>query len=66
MSDFNNNPDIDIVDPVLARRRAIAEAIRKGEVIFISPSGEPEFQSEAQEQGHTAIQVPDGKLAYEG
>jgi hypothetical protein len=31
--------------------------------VVVTPSGEVEFESEAEEQGHTAIKVPDGKLA---
>ena len=50
-------------DAIAARRRALAEALRGGEDVVVTPSGEVEFQSEAEEQGHTAIQVPDGKLA---
>jgi len=53
-------------EAVAARRRALAEALRGGEDVVVTPSGEVEFQSEAEEQGHTAIQVPDGKLAKEG
>jgi len=51
-------------DAVAARRRALAQALRGGEDVVVTPSGEVEFQSEAEEQGHTAIQVPDGKLAW--
>ena len=50
-------------DAVATRRRALAEALRSGDDVVVTPSGEVEFQSEAQEQGHTAIQVPSGKLA---
>jgi hypothetical protein len=50
-------------DAVAARRRALADALRSGEDVVVTPSGEVEFQNEAEEQGHTAIQVPDGKLA---
>ncbi len=50
-------------DAVAARRRALAEALRSGEDVVVTPSGEVEFQNEAEEQGHTAIKVPDGKLA---
>jgi hypothetical protein len=50
-------------DAIAARRRALAEALRSGEDVVVTPSGEVEFQSEAEEFGHTAIQVPDGKLA---
>jgi len=53
-------------DAVAARRRALAEALRGGEDVVVTPSGEVEFQAEAEEQGHTAIQVPDGKLARRG
>ena len=50
-------------DAVAARRRALADALRSGEDVVVTPCGEVEFQSEAEEQGHTAIQVPNGKLA---
>jgi hypothetical protein len=53
-------------DAIAARRRALADALRGGEDVVVTPSGEVEFQTEAEEQGHTAIQVPDGKLASEG
>jgi len=53
-------------DAVAARRRALAEALRSGDDVVVTPSGEVEFQSEAEEQGHTAIQVPNGKLARKG
>ena len=58
-----NNPD---ADAVAARRKALAAALRSGEDVVVTPSGQVEFQSEAEEQGHTAIQVPDGKLAGRG
>jgi hypothetical protein len=50
-------------EAVAARRRALAAALRSGEDVVVTPSGEVEFESEAEEQGHTAIKVPDGKLA---
>lgn len=53
-------------DAIAARRRALAEALRSGDDVVVTPSGEVEFQSEAEEQGHTAIQVPNGKLANRG
>ena len=53
-------------DAIAARRRALAAALRSGDDVVVTPSGEVEFQSEAQEQGHTAIQVPNGKLAGRG
>ena len=48
---------------ILARRRALAEALKNGEEVVVAPSGEVEFKEEATAQGHTAIQVPSGKLA---
>jgi len=56
-----SSPD---ADAVAARRRALAEALRSGEDVVVTPSGEVEFESEAEEAGHTAIKVPDGKLAW--
>ena len=50
-------------DAVAARRRALADALRSGDDVVVTPSGEVEFKEEAEEQGHTAIQVPNGKLA---
>ena len=50
-------------DDVVARRIALAEALRNGQDVVVAPSGEVEFKSEAQEDGQTAIQVPNGKLA---
>ena len=50
-------------DAVAARRRALAEALRSGDDVVVTPSGEVEFKEEAEAHGHTAIQVPDGKLA---
>jgi hypothetical protein len=50
-------------DAVAARRRALAAALRSGDDVVVTPSGEVEFKEEAEAQGHTAIQVPDGKLA---
>ena len=56
----NNNHE---QDAVTARRRALAEALKSGQDVVVAPSGEVEFKSEAQEDGQTAIQVPNGKLA---
>jgi len=50
-------------EAIAARRRALAEALRSGNDVVVTPSGEVEFQHEAEAAGHTAIQVPDGKLA---
>ena len=48
---------------IAARRRALAEALRTGEPVIVTASGEVEKQEDAQEMGMTGIQVPDGKLA---
>ena len=53
-------------DAVAARRKALAAALRDGDDVVVTPSGEVEFQGDAEAQGHTAIQVPDGKLARRG
>lgn len=50
-------------DAIVARRRALAEALRTGQDVVVAPSGEVEFKQEAQAEGQTAIQVPSGKLA---
>lgn len=50
-------------EAILARRKALAEALRQGEPVVVTPTGEVEFQEEAQANGLSAIQVPDGKLA---
>ncbi|MBQ7370440.1 MAG: hypothetical protein IJW67_00915 [Blautia sp.] len=50
-------------DVIAARRRALAEALRTGEPVVVTPSGEVEMKDEAVENGMTGIQVPDGKLA---
>lgn len=56
--DNNNNSDT-----VAARRRALAEALRNGDPVVVTPTGEVEFKEEAAESGMSGIQVPDGKLA---
>jgi hypothetical protein len=48
---------------IAARRRALADALRSGDDVVVTPSGEVEFKEEAEEAGYTAIQVPNGKLA---
>ena len=52
-------------DAAAARRRALAEALRNGEEVVVTASGEVGFPEEAEQAGLTAIQVPDGKLAVE-
>lgn len=50
-------------DAVAARRRALAEALRSGEPVVVTASGEVEKKDDATDQGLSGIQVPDGKLA---
>lgn len=50
-------------DAVAARRRALAEALRTGEPVVVTASGEVEKKDDAVDQGLSGIQVPDGKLA---
>jgi len=55
----NNNTN----DVVAARRRALAEALRTGEPVVVTASGEVEMKDDAQDMGMISIQVPSGKLA---
>ena len=50
-------------DAVAARRRALAEALRSGEPVVVTASGEVEKKDDAMDQGLAGLQVPDGKLA---
>lgn len=50
-------------DAVAARRRALAEALRTGEPVIVTASGEVETKEDAMDMGMAGIQVPDGKLA---
>ena len=50
-------------DAVASRRRVLAEALRTGEPVVVTASGEVEKKEDAQDQGLSGIQVPDGKLA---
>ena len=52
-------------DAIAARRRALAEALRQGEPVVVTPTGEVGTKDEMQENGLSGIQVPDGKLAKE-
>ena len=56
----NNTPNS---DAIAARRRALAEALRNGEPVVVTASGEVEKKDDAADQGLSGIQVPDGKLA---
>ena len=53
-------------DAVAARRRALAEALRSGEPVVVTASGEVEKKDDAMDQGLAGIQVPDGRLAKGG
>lgn len=50
-------------DAIAERRRALAEALRTGEPVVVTASGEVEKKDDATDQGLSGIQVPDGKLA---
>ena len=50
-------------DAIAARRRALAEALRQGEPVVVTPTGEVGIKDEMNENGLSGIQVPDGKLA---
>ena len=52
-------------EAVAARRRALAEALRNGDDVVVTPSGKVEFPEEAAASGQTAIEVPNAKLAAE-
>lgn len=48
---------------IAARRRALAEALRTGEPVVVTATGEVEKKEDAQVQGMGGIEVPQGKLA---
>ena len=50
-------------ETIAARRRALAEALRQGEPVVVTPTGEVGTKEEMQDNGLSGIQVPDGKLA---
>lgn len=50
-------------EAIAARRRALAEALRSGEPVVVTASGEVEKKEDATDQGLSGIQVPNGKLA---
>jgi hypothetical protein len=58
--DNNNNVNN---DAVAARRRALAEALRTGEPVVVTATGEVEKKGDVEDQGMSRIQIPDGKLA---
>ena len=60
---MDNIPTMPNSDAVVARRKALAEALRQGQPVVVTPTGEVEFKDEAVQTGMSGIQVPDGKLA---
>ena len=58
-----NENNIPNSEAIAARRRALAEALRNGEPVVVTASGEVEKKEDAADQGLSGIQVPDGKLA---
>lgn len=50
-------------ETIAARRRALAEALRQGQPVVVTPTGEVGQKDDMENQGLSGIQVPDGKLA---
>lgn len=61
MANVPNMPDNESV--AAQRRAALATALKNGEPVVVTPTGEVELQQEAEENGLSGICVPDGKLA---
>jgi hypothetical protein len=61
MANVPNMPDNESV--AAQRRAALAAALKNGEPVVVTPTGEVELQQEAEENGLSGICVPDGKLA---
>lgn len=60
---MDNTQSTPSAETIAARRKALAEALRQGEPVVVTPTGEVEFKDEAMDNGLSGIQVPDGKLA---
>lgn len=60
---MENNISTTNSDTAAARRRALAEAIRQGNPVVVTPAGTVETKEEAVDNGLSGIHVPDGKLA---
>lgn len=60
---MNNSNDTVSSEAIAARRQALAAALRQGETVVVTPTGEVGFKEEAEAQGLSSIEVPDGKLA---
>lgn len=58
-----DNNNVENNDSVAARRRALSEALRSGEPVVVTASGEVGKKEDVADQGLSGIQVPDGKLA---
>ena len=50
-------------ETIAARRKALAEALRQGEPVVVTPTGEVGTREEMQNNGLSGIEPPDGKLA---
>jgi len=57
-----NNADTDAARAA-ANRAAVRDAVLRGQAVAVRPSGVAELKEDAERQGHTAIEVPEGKLA---
>lgn len=57
---MNNNNNNDII---AARRQALAEALRQGGPVAVTPTGEVVNKNDVQSTGMATMDVPDGKLA---
>lgn len=60
---MENTPNVPNAETIAARRKALAEALRKGEPVVVTPTGGVEMKDVATENGMSGIQVPNGKLA---
>ena len=50
-------------DAIAARRRALAEALRQGEPVVVTPTGEVGQKDAMQDNGLSGIEVTQGPLA---
>ncbi len=50
-------------DIIAARRRALQEALHRGDTVVVSPTGQVELPSESSDPTQPRISVPQGKLA---
>lgn len=59
MSNENNTNE----DVAAARRRALAAALKNGDAVAVSPTGEVGTVQEMEDRGLSHIEPPQGKLA---